>query len=68
MHDASTVEVPGPLGLYAPGFRQELSRLGYSRWTAYALLLLMADVSRWMVRQVVEPAQLDTAGADAYLT
>ncbi|MDQ5841116.1 MAG: site-specific integrase [Chloroflexota bacterium] len=67
MHDASTVEVPGPLGLYAPGFRQELSRLGYSRWTAYALLLLMADVSRWMVRQVVEPAQLDTAGADAYL-
>jgi len=24
MHDASTVEVPGPLGPYAPGFRQEL--------------------------------------------
>jgi integrase/recombinase XerD len=67
MHDASTVDVPGPLGPYAAGFRRELDRLNYSRWTAYALLLLMADVSRWMAAQTVQPADLEGAGADGYL-
>ena len=67
MHDASKVDVPGPLGPYAAGFRRELDRLDYSRWTAYALLLLIADVSRWMAAQGVEPADLEGAGADGYL-
>jgi len=67
MHDASTVAVPGPLGPYAPGFRQELGRLGYSRWTAYALMLLMADISRWMAAHKVGLAEFDTHCVDAFL-
>jgi site-specific recombinase XerD len=67
MHDASTVEVPGPLGPYASGFRQELGRLGYSRWTAYALMLMMADLSRWMAARKVGLDEFDTRCVDAFL-
>jgi hypothetical protein len=67
MHDASTVEVPGPLGPLAPGFRLELEGLGYSQWTGYALLLLMADTSRWDGRPRNRVEELDTDCVDAFL-
>ena len=67
MCDASTVEVPGPLGPHGPGFCQELGRLGYSRWTAYALMLLMADLSRWMAAHKVGLAEFDTRCVEPFL-
>lgn len=44
----SRVRVGGPLGSYAPGFRRELSGLGYSSSPAAGHLQLMAHLSCWL--------------------
>ena len=45
------VRFTGPLTVHAEGFAAELSRLGYTRLSAQAPLLLMAQLSRWLVEQ-----------------
>lgn len=48
MPTPSRVRVAGPLESYAGGFRQELSRLGYSPSPAAGHLQLMAHLSCWL--------------------
>jgi|SRR5437879_3001842 len=52
------VGVAGPLAEFAPGFAEELSRLGYTDLSARNQLRLMAHLSRWMAAQGVVPVGL----------
>ena len=47
----SGVRFTGPMASHAEGFAAELSRLGYTRRSAEKALLLMAQLSRWLVEQ-----------------
>jgi hypothetical protein len=49
MGKPSRVQVAGPLGPYACGFRRELARQGYTSNSASNQLQLMAHASRWLV-------------------
>ena len=54
MDKLSRVLVRGPLASYAGGFREQLTRQGYSQWTSIAHLQLMNHVSGWLEsRQMV---------------
>ena len=57
----SRVRVSGPLEAYAAGFREELSRLGYSARSAAGHLQLMAHLSRWLVDIGLAPERIDPA-------
>ena len=52
------VWVAGPLAEFAPGFAEELSRLGYTDLSARNQLRLMAHLSRWMVAQQLVTGEL----------
>ncbi len=67
MNKPTVVCVTGPLGPHGSGYRIELERLGYSPWTASAHLYLMADVSRWLRDQGLEPASFDSAAVRQFL-
>jgi integrase/recombinase XerD len=54
----SRVRVSGPLEVYAAGFREELSELGYSARSAAGHLQLMAHLSRWLVEIGLAPGEL----------
>jgi len=62
----SRVRVDGPLARYAAGFRDELSRLGYSASPAAGHLQLMAHLSRWMAGHVAA-RMLDDDGIEGFL-
>jgi integrase/recombinase XerD len=53
-----TVRVTGPLAKFAAGFAEELDRRGYGHPSACNVLRVMAHLSRWMVLQHLEPAEL----------
>ena len=55
---ALRVRVTGPLVELAPGFAEELSRLGYTRLSAHGLLRVMAHLSRWMATQGLVSSEL----------
>jgi integrase/recombinase XerD len=67
MRKPSWPEVSGPLGCHAAGYRKELSRLGYSPWTASAHMYLMADVSRWLAENEVAPEAFTSARVNHFL-
>lgn len=67
MKESSVWSVTGPLEEYASGYRQELSRLGYSPWTALAHMHLMAHVSRWLGDGGVAPADFGDARIGQFL-
>jgi integrase/recombinase XerD len=67
MKQPSWPEVSGPLGGHALAYRKELSRLGYSRWTASAHMYLMADVSRWLDDNEVAPEAFTSARVKQFL-
>ena len=60
--------VIGALAPHAKGFGIELSRQGYSPWTAAEHMYLMADVSRWLDHRGLEPAELNSVRIEAFLT
>ncbi len=60
--------VTGALAPHAKGFGIELSRQGYSPWTASEHMYLMADVSRWLDHRGLEPAELNSVRIEAFLT
>ena len=61
------VAVPGPLGPYAAGFREELARLGYTTLSAIVHLRLMARLSRWLAEQnVVDVRGLTAMRVEAF--
>ena len=57
MDNVASVRVPGPLGQYAEGFRDELQRLGYTPLSAIVHMRLMARLSGWLAERAL--------GADA---
>ena len=59
--------VTGVLAPCARGFELELSRLGYSPFTAAEHLYLMADLSRWLGRRGLGLAELSAARAEEFL-
>lgn len=67
MKQPSWPDVTGPLECYAPGYRSELARLGYSRWTASAHMYLAADVSGWLDKCNLMPADLGSLCVGQFL-
>lgn len=67
MHDLSLTRITGPLEPYAAGFTGELARLGYTNESAYAQLLLMAHLSRWMAGEGTVAAGLTPEAAGRFL-
>ena len=60
--------VTGALAPHAKGFGIELSRQGYSPWTASEHMYLMADVSRWLDQRGLAPAELNSVRIEDLLT
>jgi site-specific recombinase XerD len=60
-------QVTGALAPYAEGFRKELSRKGYSPWTAPEHMYLMSGLSRWLDGRDLSPAQLSSARIEEFL-
>src|SRR5260370_11003179 len=60
-------QVSGALAPYAEGFRKELSRKGYSPWTAPEHMYLMSGLSRWLDGRDLSPAQLSSARIEEFL-
>lgn len=60
-------EVVGPLGPYAEGFARELAEQGYTRGSAGYQLGLIAHLSRWMVLQRLEVADLTSEAVGRYV-
>lgn len=67
MKKPSWPDVSGPLVCHAAGYRKELTRLGYSPWTASAHMYLMVDVSRWLGENEVAPEAFTSARVGAFL-
>jgi integrase/recombinase XerD len=61
------VRVAGPLEPYAPGYRRELTRRGYSSWTVVSYLYSLAWVSRWMTERGLTAADLDAECVGRFL-
>ena len=60
-------QVTGALAPYAEGFRRELSRQGYSPWTAPEHMYLMSDLSRWLDGRDLPPDRLSPARIEEFL-
>jgi integrase/recombinase XerD len=67
MPSPSRVRVDGPLAPYALGFRQELSRVGYSSSPAAGHLQLMAHLSCWLAVRDLEPGELTGEAVEQFL-
>lgn len=61
MPQGQDVVVEGPLAEYADGYSGELSRLGYKQDQAGKHMVLVAELSAWMQRVGIGPAELSTA-------
>jgi hypothetical protein len=57
------VRVVGPLEPYAAGFAAELTRLGYTVFSARLQLRLVAHLSRWLAGEGLDAAALTPAVA-----
>lgn len=68
MDRASRVRVTGPLAPYAAEFRDQLQRLQYTPPSAATHLVLMAQLSRWLDAEKLEPASLTTERVEQFLT
>ena len=60
-------QVTGALAPYAEGFQRELSRQGYSPWTAPEHLYLMAHLSGWLDGRDLPPDRLSPARIEEFL-
>ena len=60
--------VTGVLAPYAAEFRVELSRLGYSPYTASEHMYLMAHLSRWLDGHDLCPAELGPSRIEQFLS
>lgn len=57
----------GPLACHEPGFREELSGLGYGKRRADSHLDLLGDLSCWLEEQRLSPAELTAARVTQFL-
>lgn len=61
------VRMAGPLEAYAPSFAVELMRLGFTDNSTADQVRLLANLSRWLKREGLEPSDLTQATGDAFL-
>ena len=61
------VGVAGPLAPYATGFREELADQGYAPGTVSDHLRLMAHLSRWLISQELDVADLTPTVVEQFL-
>jgi integrase/recombinase XerD len=59
--------VAGPLAPFAPGFRVELAERGYAPRSAVDLLHVMAQLSRWLDEQHLDPGGLTGEAIDRFV-
>jgi len=64
----SRVRVNGPLEAYAPGFRSELARVGYTENATADQLRLLAHLSRWLAAEGLGAVELTPAVGEVFLT
>lgn len=67
MKKSTRVLVTGPLEPFAPGYRRELLRQGYSPWTVVSYLYSLARVSRWLAEHGLTAADLDAECVGRFL-
>ncbi|MGH3303995.1 MAG: tyrosine-type recombinase/integrase [Pseudonocardiaceae bacterium] len=67
MDDAQRVGVVGPLEAYAAGFAAELTRLGYTVFSARLQLGLAAHLSRWLAGEGLDASMLTAAVVARFL-
>jgi integrase/recombinase XerD len=67
MGRCSRVRVIGPLAPYVAGFRRSLAEQGYTPYSIYDQLLLMAHVSRWLVGEGLDGIDLTVARVGQFL-
>lgn len=61
------VRVIGPLAGHAKGFQAELRRLEYTPLSAANQLRVMADLSRWLVREGLQPSEVTPERVEGFL-
>lgn len=67
MDDVPQVRVVGPLEPYAAGFDAELTRLGYTAFSACGQLRLVAHLSRWLAGERLDVAALTPDVVERFL-
>lgn len=67
MDEVQRVRVVGPLELYAAGFAAELTRLGYTFFSARLQLQLAAHLSRWLAGKGLDSSMLTPAVVAEFL-
>lgn len=67
MVEVLRVRVLGPLGPYAVGFAAELTRLGYTLFSARGQLRLAAHLSRWLAGEGLDASMLTPAVVARFL-
>lgn len=65
--DPSHVRFSGPLTPFAPGFAEELSRLGYTSTSAAMQMQLVAHLSRWLDALDLGPGDLQGSVLEDFL-
>jgi len=65
--DPSRVRVRGPLAPFATGFAEELGRQGYTPLSARNQMWLMAQLSRWLLSEGIDAADLSASDVDRFL-
>jgi integrase/recombinase XerD len=61
------VRMVGPLTPYARGFAEELTRLGFTTFSARGQLGLAVHLSRWLTGAGLDTVALSTATVDAFM-
>jgi site-specific recombinase XerD len=68
MNEVVRARISGPLALHADGLREQLGRLGYTPGSVENLVRDMAQLSRWLLREGLEPVGLTSAKVNEYCT
>ena len=67
MMNQSVVVVSGPLQPFRRGFEDRLVELGYRPSSVLRRLVVVAQFSRWLATEGVEPDELSACGMDAFV-
>ena len=67
MMNQSVVVVTGPLEPFRRGFEDRLVELGYRSSSVIRRLVVVAQFSRWLAAEGVEPEELTARGVDAFV-
>jgi integrase/recombinase XerD len=66
MNEVVRARITGPLAPHADGFREQLGGLGYTPGSVENMVRDMAQLSRWLSREGLEPVGLTSAEVNEY--